>query len=304
MKRFRIKKIIILFTLIIFAYTSTIYANPDYATANASSTKIKGSEVLVIGDSFLAMSHDITRRLEYHAKNAGILDQNDSFRDLSVSGTMLSGGISPNIPTQYQNGINAGTVKYVIMDGGGNDCIGGNVNSAVAAARSLFEQMARNNGIKVFYLFYPDPVGGLAGMLKPNLDIMRPQIQQLVTNSTNPEAYFLDLRPAFEGNYSRYIMSDGIHPTTEGSYAAADAIWAEMQRVGFFETAQTINYGDCNNDGVVDALDLFILKKHVMEPGSAYNDYMDLNVDNEINALDLAIMKQYILKIINVLPLR
>ena len=31
--------------------------------ATAQTNKIKGSEVVVIGDSFLAMSHDITKRL-------------------------------------------------------------------------------------------------------------------------------------------------------------------------------------------------------------------------------------------------
>lgn len=289
-------------SLIAFTFTSNMFfTKPIPATAQTN--KIKGSEVLIIGDSFLAMSHDITRRLEQHAKTAGILDQNDSFRDLSVSGTMLSGGISPNIPTQYQNGVNAGTVKYVIMNGGGNDSMGGNINNAYATARNLFEEMAKNQGIKVFYLFYPDPVGYMANMIKPNLDILRPQIKDLVTNSTSPEAYFLDLRPTFEGKYNTYIMSDGIHPTTEGSYAAADAMWAEMQRVGFFETnPPTITYGDCNKDGYVDALDLFEMKKHLMDVRNTYHDYMDLNTDNYIDAIDLAIMKQYLLGYINKLP--
>lgn len=298
MKRFSIKTITIVVALIIFSFTSTIVV----AAAEPNTTKIKGSEVLVIGDSFLALSHDITKRLEQNAMNAGILDSNDKFRDLSVSGTMLSGGTSPNIPTQYQNGVNAGTVKYVIMDGGGNDCLAGNVNNAVTAAKTLLDQMAKNNNIKVFYLFYPDPVGNLASSLKPKLDTLRPQIQDLVTKSITPKAYFLDLRPTFEGKYSTYIMSDGIHPTTAGSNAAADAIWAEMQKVGFFETTTTINYGDCNNDGNIDALDLLMIRKHLMDLGSTYNDNMDLNVDNEVNALDFAIMKQYLLGTINTLP--
>jgi lysophospholipase L1-like esterase len=296
MKRFIVNTFSIVVTLVIISFASTIFAT-------AETTKIEGDEVLVIGDSFLALSHDITKRLEQNAKNAGILDSNDKFRDLSVSGTMLSGGISPNIPSQYQNGVNSGTVKYVIMDGGGNDCIAGNVNNAVTAAKSLFQQMGKNSNIKVFYLFYPDPVGGMAGMLKPNLDTLRPQIRDLVTNSITPKAYFLDLRPAFEGKYSTYIMSDGIHPTTAGSNAAADAIWAEMQKVGFFEdTTTTIKYGDCNNDGNIDALDIMLLKSHMMNSGSTYNACMDLNSDNEINALDFAIMKQYLLGIISTLP--
>lgn len=278
---------------------------PAITSAATNTTKIKGSEVLVIGDSFLAMSHDITKRLEQNAKNAGILDANDSFRDLSVSGTMLSGGISPNIPTQYMNGIRNGTVKYVIMDGGGNDCLAGNVNAAYAAARNLFVEMGKNSGLKVFYLFYPDPQGFLAGILKPNLDTLRPQIQQLVTNSVNPKGYFLDLRPTFEGKYSAYILPDGIHPTTEGSYAAADAIWAEMQRVGFFENnSSPVNYGAYNNDENIHTLDLALLKEHIMIPEKENIASMDVNADNEMNTLDLTILKQYWLKIIDKLPYR
>ncbi|HEX2926453.1 MAG TPA: SGNH/GDSL hydrolase family protein [Ruminiclostridium sp.] len=229
MKKPNFTTFLLVVAMVILSLPVTSFA----ATTDAGSSKIKGSDVLVIGDSFLALSRGITQRLEQNAKNEGILDSNDKFRDNSVSGTMLSGGISPTIPTQYQNGVNAGAVKYVIMDGGGNDCLGGNVDNAVTAAKSLFAQMGKSGTVKVFYLFYPDPVGSLAGSLKPKLDTLRPQIQSIVTNSVTPKGYFLDLRPTFEGKYSQYILSDGIHPTTDGSNAAADAIWAEMKKVGF-----------------------------------------------------------------------
>ncbi len=263
--------------------------------------KVSGSEVLVIGDSFLALSHDITSRLQQNARNDGILASTDKFRDLSVSGTMLNGGISPNIPTQYQNGVNAGTVKYVIMDGGGNDCLGGSVDGAVTAAKSLFQQMTKSGTVKVFYLFYPDAQGGLSSMLNPKLNTLRPQIQSIVTSSTSPKGFFLDLRPTFEGKYSSYILSDGIHPTLAGSNAAADAIWAEMKRVGFFDII-TPKVGDCNKDGNIDAIDFSLIKQYLMNAGSTYNSAMDLNADNTINALDFAIMKKYLLGMVNTLP--
>ncbi len=270
-------------------------------TTAASTTQIKGSEVLVIGDSFLALSHEITKRLEQDAINAGVLGANDHFRDNSVSGTLLSGGSSPNIPQQYQNGVNAGTVKYVIMDGGGNDCLMGSVDNAVAAAKTLFQTMQKNGLVKVFYLFYPDAQGSLSGTLNPKLNTLRPQIQSIVTGSTSPKGYFFDLRPTFDGKYSQYILSDGIHPTTAGSYAAADAIWAEMQRIYFFDTPTEI-YGDINNDKAVDALDLAGLKQYLMDPKHVYNKIVDLNLDNSVDSLDLAIIKQYLLKIITTLP--
>lgn len=273
------------------------------ASFAADTGKVSGSEVLVIGDSFLALSHDITSRLQQNARNDGILASTDKFRDLSVSGTMLNGGISPNIPTQYQNGVNAGTVKYVIMDGGGNDCLGGSVDGAVTAARSLFQQMTKSGTVKVFYLFYPDAQGGLSGMLNPKLNTLRPQIQSIVTSSTSPKGYFLDLRPTFEGKYSSYILSDGIHPTLAGSNAAADAIWAEMKKVGFFDIiTPTPKVGDCNKDGNIDAIDFSLIKQYLMNAGSTYNSAMDLNADNTINALDFAIMKKYLLGMVNTLP--
>lgn len=278
---------------------------PNVSAASAQSTsasKIKGSDVLVIGDSFLALSREITKQLEQNAKNAGIMDSNDHFRDNSVSGTMLSGGISPTIPVQYQNGANSGTVKYVIMDGGGNDCLGGNVNNAVTAAKSLYQQMGKDGVVKVFYLFYPDPVGSLASSLKPKLDTLRPQIQDIVTKSTAPKAYWLDLRPVFEGKYSQYILSDGIHPTTQGSVAAANAIWAQMQEVKFFETVDSVIYGDYNNDGSVNALDFAKFKQYLMDSQSTYNKILDLNLDNTVNAIDFAIMKKYLLGIVKQLP--
>jgi len=208
-------------------------------------TKVKGSEVLVIGESFIAMSHEITGNLQTNARNAGIINANESFRDNSVSGTRLSGGISPNIPQQYQNAIQQGPVKYVIMDGGGNDCLqsGGTASSsnpelqnAVSAAQTLLNKMKSDGVVKVIYFFYPEPQGSYFGDLKAKLDVLRPMIQNVVNSTSNPKCYWLDLRPVFEGKYSQYITSDGIHPTSAGCKATADAIWKVVQQNNFFST--------------------------------------------------------------------
>ncbi|HEX8965755.1 MAG TPA: dockerin type I domain-containing protein, partial [Patescibacteria group bacterium] len=197
-------------------------------------TKVKGSEVLFIGDSFLALSRDIKNDLEAHAKSAGILESNDSFKDNSVSGTKLAdSNPSPSIPTQYKNGVSAGSIKYVIMDGGGNDCLWGSGPDAAAAAfKTLLEQMKTDGIVKVFYIFYPNPVNN--STLQSNLDKLRPQVESMLTQSTSPKGYIIDLRPVFEGKYGQYILSDGIHPTAAGSQAAADAAWDQMQKINFF----------------------------------------------------------------------
>jgi lysophospholipase L1-like esterase len=226
--------------------TATVTSTPIVTSTPANpSEKIKGSEVLVIGESFIATSHEITRFLEQHARNAGIVNSNDSFRDNSVSGTRLSGGTSPNIPQQYKNAIQQGPVKYVIMDGGGNDCLqsGGSatannpeLQNAVNAAQTLLNQMNNDGVVKVIYFFYPEPQGGFFGDLKAKLDVLRPMIQNVVTSTNNPNCYWLDLRPVFEGHYSQYITSDGIHPTSSGCAATADAIWNTIQQNNFFGT--------------------------------------------------------------------
>lgn len=206
---------------------------------------ITGSEVLFIGESFIALSHQIPSFVAQHVRNAGLMASGDNFRDNSVSGMRLAGGGSPTIPQQYANGVQAGPVRYVIMDGGGNDCLGGScsnpptssctdLQNAVNAARTLLTRMG-NDGVKnVIWFWYPDAQQDLGG-LQAKLNVLRPMIQQVVESSVNPKCYWLDLRPVFAGKYSQYIMSDGIHPTTAGCQATADAIWNLAQQVNFFQ---------------------------------------------------------------------
>lgn len=70
---------------------------------------------------------------------------------------------------------------------------------------------------------------------------------------------------------------------------------------GMAESSPLI-YGDCNNDWNVDALDLALLKKYLLDSGHAYNKSLDLNVDNTVDSLDFAIMKLYMLGTIKILP--
>ena len=200
--------------------------------------------MLVIGESFIAMSHEITRNLQQSMRDAGVISASDTIRDNSVSGMRLAGGGSPTIPQQYANGAAAGQVRYVVMDGGGNDCLQGScsnpptsscadLQNAVTAARNLLTKMAADGVRKVVYFWYPDPQSDLGG-LQAKLNVLRPMIQDLVVNSVNPKCYWLDLRPVFAGKYSQYITADGIHPTSAGCKATADAIWSLMQQNNFF----------------------------------------------------------------------
>lgn len=289
---------------------AVILASFAPATIFAATPQIKGSDVMIIGDSYFALSGEIVRALENEARNAGVLGANDRFRNNPVSGATLANN---GIPSQYANGISSGKVKYVIMDGGGNDCLQGwtpapynestpFIKNATDAVTNLLKQMKGDGVVKVFYLFYPNPNGDLNG-LKGKLDALRPIMQSTVANAAvKPETYFFDIRPTWDGHLSEYTLSDGIHPTTAGSVATAKAMWAEMQKVNFFGTSPEIKYGDYNNDGSIDALDFSALKMYLMNSERIYNNVLDLNADNTVDAIDFAIMKQYLLGIVKTLP--
>jgi endoglucanase len=70
----------------------------------------------------------------------------------------------------------------------------------------------------------------------------------------------------------------------------------------YSSSAQTVVYGDFNNDGNVDALDFAAFKVYILAPDHAYNKALDLNLDNDVNAVDLAILKMYLLGSVTTLP--
>jgi hypothetical protein len=193
--------------------------------ASSCTKGTKGSEVAVIGESFIAATHGITQEIEKQAKAAGSLGQSEHYIDNSVSGTTLANN---QIPSQYTKAIGMGTIKYVLMDGGGNDClINNNGDAALTAATSLFQTMAQNKTEKVLYFFYPDPIGSNFSSLKTCLDALRPKMKALCDGLTAPKCYWLDLRPTWMG-HNEYT-SDGIHPTSAGSVATGDVIWDAMK---------------------------------------------------------------------------
>jgi hypothetical protein len=185
----------------------------------------KGKDVAVIGESFIALSHQITQEIEAQAKAAGSLPQSDHYVDNSVSGTTLANN---QIPSQYDKAVSSsGTIKYVLMDGGGNDClINNNGDAALTAATTLFKNMADHNTEKIVYFFYPDPIGSNFASLKSCLDKLRPSMKALCDGLTAPKCYWLDLRDTWNG-HAEYT-SDGIHPTAEGAKATGDVIWKTM----------------------------------------------------------------------------
>jgi hypothetical protein len=197
------------------------------ASGDCVKGQTKGTDVVVIGESFIQLS-TIPDQIAKDAVAAGSLKQGDKYINNAVSGMTLAGNNANSIPNQFAKAVNQyGTVKYVLMDGGGNDCLlNNNGDAALAAAKTLFQTMATDKVEKIQYFFYPDPVGSDRAALKTCLDALRPKMQAACEGLTSPKCYWLDLRPTWSG-HNEYT-SDGIHPTSAGSVATGDAIWKEM----------------------------------------------------------------------------
>src|SRR6478736_3073540 len=197
---------------------------------------ISANQLLVIGDSFIAASHQITAYLEGLARDAGTLPAGARYRDNSrlAVNTLANGGIAD----EYAAAIAEAEVKVVIMNGGGADALVGAcdtvdascppIAAAATAARELLAKMAADGVSNVVYVFYPDPVKDTTPNLRAKVDALRPLIES-ACEASSVRCNFLDLRPIFADHYPDYIQADGMNPTSAGSQAAAQAIWAVMQ---------------------------------------------------------------------------
>jgi lysophospholipase L1-like esterase len=207
----------------------------DGGTSGCVQGQVSANEVLVVGDSFLALGHQITAYLEDMERSAGALSAGERYRDnssLTANALALGGN---GIADQYRAGLAEAGVELVIMNGGGADILGSpcdptdascpTLMNAAAALAQLFSEMAEDGVQHVIYAFYPDPVdGGVRG----RVDAFRPLAESACANSPVPCAW-LDLRPVFAGHYGEYIQPDGLNPTAAGSQASAAAIAALMR---------------------------------------------------------------------------
>jgi hypothetical protein len=198
-------------------------------TLECPTGELEANQVLLIGDTFFATSHQITAFLEDLARNDGALSAGERYRDnssLVVNGLAVGG-----LREQFAAGVSEGDVRLVIMNGGGADVLLGScetpatdcpdLTAAAASARELLDSMGADGVLNVVYAFYPDP---LDATVRDKMDALRPLIQDACESSSTP-CHWLDLRPVFAGRYDEYILPDGLNPTAAGSEATAQAIW-------------------------------------------------------------------------------
>lgn len=182
---------------------------------------LQGGEVVILGDSFYALSGEIKRNLDALAQAAGTPSP---YRSNAVSGATLARN---GIPGQFDRALQGGPVKLVIMDGGGNDSIAGSCPACAGIVKDLFAHMAESGVEDVLYTYYPDPGNPPGtGAFKPNLDELRLAIREVCVMETALRCHFQDLRPYWENGDT----VDGLHPTASGARHVADAIWGFMRK--------------------------------------------------------------------------
>jgi hypothetical protein len=219
----------------------------------------KGAELALLGDSWInyPLGEFLAPRMATRARSDGALAQGDSYNDQAVAGTSLASGGVGLIPDQWPSAKaaaqTAGTsVKFAIMDGGGNDVLLGNsicldngqmrdqnatcqktVMDATLAGKMLQTKMKMDGVGQVVYFFYPHvPAGGW-----DVLDYSLPMAKSVCEgqNDDNYQCYFVDTRDAFQGvgntgqAMAALIGPDGIHPNAAGDDVLADLLWKTMK---------------------------------------------------------------------------
>jgi len=193
------------------------------------------NEVVILGDTFFALSHQITAYLEGLARDAGSLATGQRYRDHSRPTANALALSSTGLLDQYRDAAADAPVRVVIMNGGGADVLLGScddslescpvITAAAAAFDELLLAMATGGVSAVVFAGYPDPQ--LDGV-RAKMDVLRPLLEASCVASPIP-CHWVDLRVPFAGNYESYILADGISPTDAGSLASATAIWAALK---------------------------------------------------------------------------
>jgi hypothetical protein len=208
----------------------------------------KSSEVVFIGDSYInyVVAHTLLSTLiEQRAMKDGALQAGQTYRNYAVPGTALA---APNllgeIPPQFDQAVAADPdIKFVIMDGGGNDVLLDNMQCLAAgsdknaqcqmvvantlmAGTALMTKMRTANVSDVIYFFYPHVPDGGDDINDYALGMLQSSAKSLETPTFG--TFVIDLIPVFDG-HADWFASDNIHANDMGENAIADSIWKVMK---------------------------------------------------------------------------
>ena len=192
----------------------------------------KGSDVVIMGESFYAIDPQyIQNRIQDDARKAGSLGASDKYKNVAVSGQNMNYIAT----TEWTNATQGGKApKYVIMDGGGIDCLSSNGSPCTTCPgtfKTLLGKMGTAGVQEVIYTRYPEPGNppGSNASLKACLDATMPNMQTACEGSTSPKCHWVDLRPVWVNGDT----TDGLHPTQSGGEHVGDKIWSEMMNLCF-----------------------------------------------------------------------
>lgn len=199
--------------------------------------------VVTLGDSIFDLSTEIQRELEARA--------GESFRDYTLSGAKLTGGVvSAPVTTQYADAKRDGDIQTIVMNGGGNDILlpamvfdpnrcktswyrpelsdrcKALVDDIYVEVVDLLNQMDTDGVRDIIYLGYYYTTGNLTN-LHAAVDYGDDRLAEACSN-TRANCTFLDPREVIEESD---VLSDNIHPTTSGSQKLASMIWPELAPV-------------------------------------------------------------------------
>jgi len=195
--------------------------------------------VVMLGDSIFDLSGEITAVLQDLS--------GQEYRTYYINGAQMDGGLVQDIESQYDSAINAGAVRTIIMDGGGNDYLMGSgsdeeIAAEVRAAYTRILDKAEDDGVENivvlgYYLTDSSPEGTAENTIQQAADLEAAGASRGINLVfVNPIA-----DSWFQARTSdQYTISDGIHPTDAASERLAQLIWNAM-------VAKSIEQGeDCS----------------------------------------------------------
>ena len=186
--------------------------------------QVKPSEVVFMGESFYAIDPQYNeKRVEADAQAAGALAAGAKYRNVAVSGQTMNYVSTTEWPAATQGG----TVKNVIMDGGGIDAMSSSCSTCPGDFTTLLGKMATAGVQDVIYTRYPEPGNppGSNTTLKANLDILMPKMQTVCEGTTAPKCHWVDLRPVWQ--LMATLLTASIR-LSRAETTSETLIWAEM----------------------------------------------------------------------------
>ena len=187
-----------------------------------------GNDVITIGDSY--MNYGSNGGIEISLEEISGRD----YRNYAVAGTMV---LDDRIPNQFRAAVAENpNIKTVIMTGGGNDILLGNVLCTVAwnescnqtvrdVAAALAEmrvEMAEAGVEDVVIVGYGYPTNEV---VKPGLDLARELTTEMCKTTDTPRCHSIDPVEEIAGK----LIFDGIHPTPEGYDILGQMTWDLLQ---------------------------------------------------------------------------